>query len=91
LAFTSVGGWDTHVNQGGARGQLANRLGSLGEGLEALAQGLGEAFRDTVIVVQTTTRYVPLYEVGVPTFTYGQFIVTRPRGGKVTCPTCALS
>jgi hypothetical protein len=46
---------------------------------------------DTVIVVQTTTRYVPLYEVGVPTFTYGQFIVTRPRGGKVTCPTCALS
>lgn len=51
LAFTSVGGWDTHVNQGGARGQLANRLGSLGEGLEALAQGLGDAFRDTVIVV----------------------------------------
>jgi Flp pilus assembly protein TadG len=46
---------------------------------------------DTVIVVQTTTRYVPLYQVGVPTFTYGQFIVTRPRGGKVTCPTCALS
>jgi len=46
---------------------------------------------DTVIVVQTTTRYVPLFQVGVPTFTYGQFIVTRPRGGKVTCPTCALS
>ena len=31
LAFTSVGGWDTHVNQGGARGQLANRLANLGE------------------------------------------------------------
>ena len=51
LAFTSVGGWDTHVNQGGAQGQLANKLASLGEGLEALAQGLGEAMRDTVIVV----------------------------------------
>jgi len=46
---------------------------------------------DTVIVVQTTTRYVPLYAVGVPTFTYGQFIVTRPRGGQVMCPDCALA
>jgi uncharacterized protein (DUF1501 family) len=51
LAFTAVGGWDTHVNQGAVRGQLANRLASLGEGLDALSQGLGEALRDTVIVV----------------------------------------
>jgi len=51
LAFTAVGGWDTHVNQGAARGQLANRLASLGEGLDALTQGLGDACRDTVIVV----------------------------------------
>lgn len=51
LAFTSVGGWDTHVNQGAARGQLANRLASLGEGLDALSRGLGDAFQDTVIVV----------------------------------------
>jgi uncharacterized protein (DUF1501 family) len=53
LAFTSVGGWDTHVNQGGARGQLANRLASLGEGLESLIQGLGEAYARTVIVVMS--------------------------------------
>lgn len=53
LAFTSVGGWDTHVNQGGARGALANRLGSLGEGLESLVQGLGDAFEHTVIVVMS--------------------------------------
>jgi uncharacterized protein (DUF1501 family) len=51
LAFTAVGGWDTHVNQGDARGQLANRLASLGEGLDALSAGLGDAYRDTVIVV----------------------------------------
>ncbi|RZL37876.1 MAG: DUF1501 domain-containing protein [Rubrivivax sp.] len=51
LAFTAVGGWDTHVNQGAARGQLANRLASLGEGLDALALGLGDTYRDTVIVV----------------------------------------
>jgi uncharacterized protein (DUF1501 family) len=51
LAFTSVGGWDTHVNQGGAKGQLANRLASLGEGLDALSVGLGDSLKDTVIVV----------------------------------------
>ena len=51
LAFTAVGGWDTHVNQGAARGQLANRLASLGEGLDALSVGLGDAYKDTVIVV----------------------------------------
>ncbi len=51
LAFSAVGGWDTHVNQGGARGQLANRLASLGAGLEALAQGLGDSLQNTVIVV----------------------------------------
>ena len=51
LAFTAVGGWDTHVNQGAARGPLANRLASLGEGLDALAVGLGDACKDTVIVV----------------------------------------
>lgn len=51
LAFTSVGGWDTHVNQGGAQGQLANKLAALGEGLDALAIGLGDALKDSVIVV----------------------------------------
>lgn len=53
LAFTSVGGWDTHVNQGAAQGQLANKLASLAQGLEALAQGLGESWRDSVVVVMS--------------------------------------
>ena len=51
LAVVGLGGWDTHVNQGNHKGQLADRLRSLGEGLAALARGLGEAWRDTVIVV----------------------------------------
>jgi len=50
-AFFSVGGWDTHVNQGGVRGPLANRLQALGAGLSALVEGLGDRFDDTVIVV----------------------------------------
>ena len=51
LVFAALGGWDTHVNQGGATGQLANRLRPLGAGLAALARGLGPVWADTVVVV----------------------------------------
>jgi uncharacterized protein (DUF1501 family) len=36
LAFVDVGGWDTHVGQGGAQGNLAGRIGELGRGLAGL-------------------------------------------------------
>jgi uncharacterized protein (DUF1501 family) len=52
-AFLSVGGWDTHANQGGARGALAGRLQVLAAGLDALARGLDERLDDTVIVVMS--------------------------------------
>ena len=42
LGFVDVGGWDTHVNQGGADGYLANRIGELGRGLALLADTLGD-------------------------------------------------
>ena len=51
LAFLALGGWDTHVNQGGAKGQLANHLQPLGEGLAGFAQALGPAWADTVVLV----------------------------------------
>jgi uncharacterized protein (DUF1501 family) len=51
LAFLDVGGWDTHVNQGGAQGALAGNLDSLGKGLAGCAQELGPAWRRTVVVV----------------------------------------
>lgn len=53
LAFADLGGWDTHVNQGGATGQLANHLRQLGDGLAALAAGLGPRLDDTVVVVMS--------------------------------------
>lgn len=53
LAFMAVGGWDTHVDQGAARGQLARKLGALGQGLAALAAGLGPALDETLIVVMS--------------------------------------
>lgn len=51
LAALGLGGWDTHVNQGNNKGQLADRLRPLGDGLAAFARGSGEAWRDTVVVV----------------------------------------
>ncbi|NEX61063.1 DUF1501 domain-containing protein [Noviherbaspirillum galbum] len=53
LAFVALGGWDTHANQGKARGQLANRLAPLGQGLAELASRLGPLFDDTAIVVMS--------------------------------------
>jgi uncharacterized protein (DUF1501 family) len=51
LAFVALGGWDSHVDQGSATGPIANRLRALGDGIAALARGLGPAWRDTVVVV----------------------------------------
>ncbi len=51
LGFVDVGGWDTHVNQGGADGYLANRIGELGRGLAALPAALGDKWNDTVVIV----------------------------------------
>ena len=51
LGFVDVGGWDTHVNQGGAAGYLAGRLGELGRGLAAFAKATGPAWNDTTVVV----------------------------------------
>jgi uncharacterized protein (DUF1501 family) len=51
LAFMTLGGWDTHVNEGSSRGQLANHLKPLGEGLSSFATALGSHYQDTVVVV----------------------------------------
>ena len=51
LAFVDVGGWDTHVGEGGVQGQLATRLEALGGGLATFAGAMGDAWRDTVVLV----------------------------------------
>lgn len=54
IGFVDVGGWDTHVNQGGATGALATNLGNLGNGLSGFADELGrDAWRNTVVVVMS--------------------------------------
>jgi len=51
IGFIDVGGWDTHVNEGGAQGALATNLGSLGRGLQVFSQSLGAEWNNTVVVV----------------------------------------
>ena len=52
LGFLDVGGWDTHVNQGGATGALADRIGQLGRGLSGLADEMGaDTWAKTTVVV----------------------------------------
>jgi uncharacterized protein (DUF1501 family) len=52
LGFVDVGGWDTHVNQGAAKGYLADRLSELGRGLTGFVDEIGpQAWNDTVVVV----------------------------------------
>ena len=50
VAFADVGGWDTHVNQGGPTGQLAARLGDFGNSIAALVADLGDRMGDTLII-----------------------------------------
>jgi uncharacterized protein (DUF1501 family) len=51
IGFVDVGGWDTHVGEGGANGYLAGRLEELGRGLAGFADEIGPAWQDTVVVV----------------------------------------
>jgi uncharacterized protein (DUF1501 family) len=53
VAFTDMGGWDTHVNQGNSRGQLALRLQDFSSGIAALATDLGKRMDDVVILTMS--------------------------------------
>jgi len=50
LAFISVGGWDSHINQNSIHNRL---LSPLGKGLATLVKGLESIYSDTVIVVMS--------------------------------------
>jgi uncharacterized protein (DUF1501 family) len=53
IAFADVGGWDTHVNQGGATGQLAQRLDDFAKATYALVTDLGDRMADVVILTMS--------------------------------------
>lgn len=53
VAFADVGGWDTHVNQGAAQGQLANRLDDFAQSIAALVTDLGDRMSDVLILTMS--------------------------------------
>jgi uncharacterized protein (DUF1501 family) len=53
IAFADVGGWDTHVNQGGATGQLSARLDDFAKSIHALVTDLGDRMADVVIMTMS--------------------------------------
>jgi uncharacterized protein (DUF1501 family) len=53
VAALAFDGWDTHAQEGGPVGRLAQLLGGLDGALAEFEGGLGAHWRDTVIVVAT--------------------------------------
>ncbi len=53
IAWLDYEGWDTHVNEGGADGQMANLLQDLSESLAAFVADLEAQIGNTTIVVMT--------------------------------------
>ena len=53
VAFADLGGWDTHVNQGSAQGQLATRLDDFARSISSLVTDLGDRMEDTVVLTMS--------------------------------------
>jgi uncharacterized protein (DUF1501 family) len=88
VAFTDVGGWDTHRGQGGARGQLANLLGQFAQGIGALVTDLGPARMQDVVVLTMSEFGRTVRQNGTQGTDHGHanamFVIGGAvRGGKV--------
>jgi len=53
IAALAFDGWDTHANEGGPVGRLAQLLSGLDGALHEFESGLGPRWRDTVVLVAT--------------------------------------
>src|SRR2546423_2694479 len=51
VAFTDIGGWDTHVNEGNVQGQLALRFREFSQGIAALTTDLGQQRMDDIVIL----------------------------------------
>jgi uncharacterized protein (DUF1501 family) len=88
IAFTDTGGWDTHVNQGNARGQLSQRLADFGSGIAALVTDLGATRMDDVVILTMSEFGRTARENGTRGTDHGHanamFVIGNGvRGGKV--------
>ncbi|MEZ5909816.1 MAG: DUF1501 domain-containing protein [Hyphomicrobiaceae bacterium] len=53
IGALSYNGWDTHANEGAATGQLGQRLAGLDAAIKAFADGMGAAWKHSVVAVVT--------------------------------------
>ena len=53
VAFAVAGGWDTHVNEGGSRGQLSNLLRDFAGSIAAFGTDLGKLLDDVVLITMS--------------------------------------
>jgi uncharacterized protein (DUF1501 family) len=53
VAVFDTTGWDTHFNEGGAQGQLRQRLAALDAALRSLKDSLGATWSRTVVLIAT--------------------------------------
>ncbi len=83
VAFTDIGGWDTHANQGNVQGQLALRLRELSLGITALYRDLRE-FADDVAILTMTEFGRTVRENGNRGTDHGHASAMFLLGGKVS-------
>jgi len=87
VAFTDVGGWDHHVNEGSTQGQLANILREFSQSLAAFWTDLGPIAQDTVVITMSEFGRTA-HENGTRGTDHGHanvmFVMGGPvKGGKV--------
>jgi uncharacterized protein (DUF1501 family) len=87
IGALSYNGWDTHANEGAIQGQLANRLAGLDAAIKAFAEGMGPAWKETVVVLVTefgrTARINGTDGTDHGTATVAVLVGGAVRGGRV--------
>jgi uncharacterized protein (DUF1501 family) len=82
VAVTDQGGWDTHVNQGNAKGQLSNRLKDYGDSVAAFLTDL-KSRRDEICLLTVTEFGRTVRENGTRGTDHGHGSVAFVLGGGV--------
>jgi uncharacterized protein (DUF1501 family) len=86
IAFLESGGWDTHFNQGSAKGQTANLLRELGASISAFFKDLGPDAPITLLTMTEFGRTAAINGAGGTDHGHGTAMMVMGqgvRGGKV--------
>ena len=82
-AFSDIGGWDTHQNQGNVNGQLANRLKEFSETIAAFWKDMGDDAENVTLVTMSWSSGAWLGRTGPAETDHGHANVMFVLGGQV--------